>query len=86
MRVSAAELALFHTGAILSTLGYHLPETATWERSGGDKCVFGVCAEALVCTKMCVCVRRAVVSDKTFTPNLLSAPYVRCLCPRLSNQ
>lgn len=53
--VSAAELALFHTGAILSTQGYHLPETATWEHLGGDKCLFRVCRSACVFKKMSLC-------------------------------
>lgn len=48
-RASATELALFHTGAILSPLGRHSPATATWEHLGGDKCLCGVCVEALVC-------------------------------------
>lgn len=59
VRVSAAELALFHTGAILSSPGFHPPATATWEHSGGDKCLFSVCGSMCSCT--------AVVSDNTFT-------------------
>ena len=62
VRVSAAELALFHTGAILSSLGYRPPATATWELSGGDKCSFRVRESG----QMCVCVREAVVADNTF--------------------
>lgn len=50
-RVSAAELALLHTGAILFSLGYHMPATATWRALTEDKCV-------------CACT--AVVSDNAF--------------------
>ena len=66
-KVSAAELALFHTGAILSSLGYCLPATATWEHLREDRCVW-----------KCVCVL-VVVSDNTFTTDLLSIVFVRCL-------
>lgn len=55
---SEKELALFHTGAILSSLGYCPPATATWEHLREDRCVW-----------KCVCV---VVSDNTFTTDLLS--------------
>lgn len=41
-RVSAAELALFHTGAILSSLGYCPPATASWEHFGEDACLCSV--------------------------------------------
>lgn len=44
-RVSAAELALFHTGAILSSLGYRPPATASWEHLREDKRLFTVCVE-----------------------------------------
>lgn len=76
VRVSAAELALFHTGAILSTLGYHLPETATWERSGGDKCVFGVCVRKRLCVQKCVCV---CAQSRCFRQNLYIQPPLRSL-------
>lgn len=56
VRVSAAELALFHTGAILSSLGYCPPATATWEHLGEDKkCSFGASVEVFICL-LCVCV------------------------------
>lgn len=64
MRVSAAELALFHTGAILSSLGFRSPATATGEHLGGDKCLFSVCGSMRACA--------AVVSDNTLTTNLIS--------------
>lgn len=78
VRVSAAELALFHTGAILSSLGYRPPATATWEHLGGDKCLFSVRG------RMCTCA--AVVSDNTFTTDLIFIPCVRRLRAQLSNQ
>lgn len=56
VRVSAAELALFHTGAILSPLGYCPPATATWEHLAEDKCLFSVC----------VCVREGVCTCSMF--------------------
>lgn len=78
VRVSAAELALFHTGAILSSLGYRPPATATWEHLGGGEsvCLVCVCGRWCMCTcKMCVCVCTAVVSDNTLTADLLSIPF-----------
>lgn len=58
LRVFAADLALFHTGAILSSLGYLPPATATWEHLGEDKCLFSVsvCARMYVC--LCVCAQK----------------------------
>lgn len=76
VRVSAAELALFHTGAILSSVGHCSPATATLEHLREDKCLF-----------YCVCVRvcSAVVSDNTFATDLLSIPTLApCLRPQPS--
>lgn len=49
VRVSAAELALFHTGAILSSVGHCSPATATLEHLREDKCLF-------YCVCVCACV------------------------------
>lgn len=49
VRVSAAELALFHTGATSSSLGYCPSARAAWEHLGEDVCFLGVkvCAQQL---------------------------------------
>lgn len=49
-RISATQLALFHNGAILSSLGCHLPASAHQEHSEG------VCACVRVCARLCMSV------------------------------
>lgn len=82
VRASATELALFHTGAILSSLGCHSPATATWEHLGGDRCLFGVCVEALVCAELLF---QTIPLQPTSSPTP-RPPVVHRLCLRLSNQ
>lgn len=72
--LSAAELALFHTGAILSSPGYRPPATATGvHRSGGDAGLFNVCVgEQTKCAFwFFVCLFVSVVSDDAVAADLL---------------
>lgn len=63
VRVSAAELALFHTGAILSPPGYRPPATAAWEHLGGVKCLFSVCGRN---KNVCLCAHSSCFRQRLY--------------------
>lgn len=76
VRVSAAELALFHTGAISSSLCYCPPATRGHLRE--DKGLFSVC----VCAKMSVCeLFQTIPSQPTSSPSPPSSAVCVHDCP-----